>query len=85
MEQKSLGENIAKYRTEKGMSQEKVAEYLEVSRQAVTKWEANLSRPSTENLIRLSEMFGITVEELLGRKQNDAEVREEPYRNSKMP
>lgn len=85
MEQKSLGENIAKYRTEKGMSQEKVAEYLEVSRQAVTKWEANLSRPSTENLIRLSEIFGITVEELLGRKQTDSEVREEPYRNSKMP
>ena len=39
MKENQLGENISKFRKAKGLSQEKVAEVLEVSRQAVTKWE----------------------------------------------
>lgn len=76
MEQKKLGENIAKYRIEKGMSQEKVAEYLEISRQAVTKWESNLSRPSSSNLIKLAELFEISVDELLGNPHTNEHVIE---------
>lgn len=64
------GENIARYRKELGMSQEKVAEYMEVSRQAVTKWENNISMPSSENLIKLARLFGITVEALLGNEES---------------
>jgi len=42
-----------------------VAEKLGVSRQAVSKWENNLSEPSTENLMKLSELFNIEVDVLI--------------------
>lgn len=61
----ALGEQIRAYRRRAGMSQEKVAEQLGVSRQAVTKWETDQSAPSMENLFRLAELFGITVEALV--------------------
>jgi len=69
MKQKQLGENIAKFRKAKGLSQEKVAEVLEVSRQAVTKWESNISRPSSDNLIRLAELLEVSVDVLLGKAE----------------
>ncbi len=65
MNQNHLGENIARYRNEKGLSQEKVSEYMGVSRQAVTKWENNISKPSSENLIKLAKLFDISVDALL--------------------
>lgn len=61
----SLGERIKEQRKNSGLSQEKVAEFVGVSRQAVTKWEANQSAPSTENLFKLAEIFGTTVDMLL--------------------
>lgn len=73
----TLGERIKECRQTAGMSQEKVAELVGVSRQAVTKWEANQSAPSTENLFKLAEIFGTTVDLLLatedGVKQSPAE------------
>ena len=68
MKQNQLGENIAKFRKEKGLSQEKVAEYMGVSRQAVTKWENNISKPSTANLFKLAALLEVSVEVLLGFK-----------------
>lgn len=61
----SLGERIKEQRKNSGLSQEKVAEFVGVSRQAVTKWEGNQSAPSTENLFKLAELFGTTVDMLL--------------------
>lgn len=69
-----LGDNIARYRKEKGLSQEKLAEYMGTSRQAVTKWESGISRPSTENLLKLSELFGVKVESLL---KTDTDTKEQ--------
>lgn len=69
--QNQLGENIAIFRKEKGLSQEKVAEYMAVSRQAVTKWESNISRPSSDNLIKLAKLFDVSVDTLLGNKESD--------------
>lgn len=63
-----IGKNIASNRKLKGLSQEKVAEYVGVSRQAVTKWEHGMSNPNSENLIKLSELLQVDVEVLLGRK-----------------
>ena len=60
----NLGSRIAELRKEKNLSQEKLAELLGVSRQAVTKWESGKSFPDTENLLRLSEIFGISMDEL---------------------
>lgn len=73
----ALGEKIKACRQVAGMSQEKVAELVGVSRQAVTKWEVNQSAPNTENLFKLAEIFGTTVDMLLAsedeNKQSPAE------------
>jgi len=61
----TLGERIKNQRTRAGLSQERVAELVGVSRQSVTKWESGQSAPSTENLFRLAEIFGTTVDMLL--------------------
>ena len=61
----SLVETIKRYRIERKMTQEFVAERIGVSRQAVSKWESGASDPSTTNLISLARLFGITPEELL--------------------
>ena len=61
----SLGERIKSQRVRCGMSQERVAELVGVSRQAVTKWESGQSAPSTENLFRLAQVFGTSVDLLL--------------------
>lgn len=71
MKQNQLGENITRFRKEKGLSQEKVAEYMAVSRQAVTKWESNISKPSSDNLIKLAEVFDVKVDVLLGNNEFD--------------
>ena len=61
----TIGERIKFCRQNAGMSQEKVAGLVGVSRQAVTKWESNQSAPNTENLFKLAEIFGTTVDMLL--------------------
>ena len=71
MKQNQLGENITRFRKEKGLSQEKVAEYMIVSRQAVTKWENNISKPSSDKLIKLAEIFDVKVDVLLGNNEFD--------------
>lgn len=62
---RSLGETIRARRTACKMTQEFVAEAVGVSRQAVSKWEAGASEPSTSNLLALAKLFGISAEELL--------------------
>lgn len=66
-----LGERIKEHRKKCGMSQEKVAELVGVSRQAVTKWESGQSAPSTENLFKLAEIFGTTVDLLLDSPEQE--------------
>ncbi len=61
----SLGERIKEQRKNCGMSQEKLAELVGVSRQAVTKWETDQSAPSTEKLFKLAEIFGTSVDLLI--------------------
>lgn len=62
---RSLGETIKALRTEKGMTQEFVAQQLGVSRQAVSKWESGTSEPSTSNLLALAKLYGISPRRLL--------------------
>lgn len=61
----ALRDRIKNCRQSAGLSQEKMAELVGVSRQAVTKWETGQSAPSTENLFRLAEILGTTVDFLL--------------------
>lgn len=65
----TLGERIKASRARAGLSQEKLAELVGVSRQAVTKWEADQTAPSTENLFRLAAVLGTTVEGLMGTEK----------------
>ena len=60
----TIGSRIAKCRKEKNLSQEYIAEMLEVSRQAVSKWECDITEPDTGNLIALSNLLGVSVEYL---------------------
>ncbi len=77
----TLGGRIKERRIGAGMSQEKLAELLGVSRQAVTKWEAGRSAPSSDNLFRLAEVLGCPVSELLdGGPEAGATPAEELYR-----
>ncbi|MCL2003569.1 MAG: helix-turn-helix domain-containing protein [Oscillospiraceae bacterium] len=60
----TLGERIKRQRNKLGYSQEKIAELVGTSRQAVTKWESGQSVPCMENLMALAEIFGIPLNEL---------------------
>lgn len=60
----SLNETLKERRRALGLSQEKVAEQLGVSRQAVTKWEAGQSVPSPENLLALARLYETSLDEL---------------------
>ncbi|PFK64621.1 transcriptional regulator [Priestia megaterium] len=60
-----LGEQLQKLREQKNMSREELAQEMNVSRQAVYKWENNKGYPDIENLIKLSNLYNITLDELI--------------------
>ncbi|MES9664330.1 transcriptional regulator [Bacillus cereus] len=66
----SLGQQLKKLRESKGFSQEDVAKKIGITRQAVYKWENDKSCPDIENLILLSEMYNVTLDELIKGNQN---------------
>ena len=72
-EQQTLGRRIQEARKAAGLSQESLGERLGVSRQAVSKWEADTSVPELENLIAMSRIFGVTIGALLGVEPEAAE------------
>ena len=72
----TLGERIYKLRTEKEMSQGDLADALEVSRQSISKWETNGSVPELDKLIKLSEIFGVSLDELLTGQAGQTEAAE---------
>lgn len=61
----TLGKRIAQLRSQRGISQIELAEQLMVSRQAISKWETDGSVPELEKLIQLSNIFGVTLDELV--------------------
>ena len=65
MSNKSIGEVISSLRKEKGMTQSDLAEKMNVTDKAVSKWERNLSCPDVNSIPKLAEILGTTVEELL--------------------
>ncbi|WP_342718969.1 helix-turn-helix transcriptional regulator [Bacillus paramycoides] len=66
----SLGQQLKKLRESKGFSQEDVAKKIGITRQAVHKWENDKSCPDIENLILLSEMYNVTLDELIKGNRN---------------
>lgn len=69
----NFGENLKKLRKEKQLSQESLAEKLNISRQAVSKWESNSSYPDMNNLIQLKDIFNVTLDEMILIDKKDCE------------
>ena len=61
----TLGENIVRLRTQRNWSQGDLAGALDISRQSVSKWETDASIPELDKLLKLSELFGVTLDELV--------------------
>jgi transcriptional regulator with XRE-family HTH domain len=61
----TFGEKLQKLRLREGMSQERLAELLDVSRQAVSRWERDETMPETEKIVRISDYFQVTTDYLL--------------------
>ncbi|SRR5699024_9958725 len=76
----SLGEKIRDCRKQQNLSQEQLAKRLHVSRQAVTKWETGRGFPDIENLIALSDEFGLSLDELI---KNDLSVQKKIVADSR--
>ena len=73
----TLGTRIRECRLKAKLSQEKVADLVGVSRQAVTKWESDQSAPNTENLFKLAEILGTTVDFLITSEEDTRSVAEQ--------
>lgn len=71
----TLGERIRHYRKREDLSQEALAEKLNVSRQAITKWENDNGVPDIDNLIALSRLMGVSIDELV-MGENEERVSE---------
>ena len=63
---KMLSKNLKIFRKRKGLTQENVAEALNVVRQTISKWEKGISVPDADMLIRLAEVLDVSVSELIG-------------------
>jgi hypothetical protein len=74
---KNIGETIASLRKNKGMTQNELAEKMNVTDKAVSKWERNLSCPDVNTISKLADILGVSVEELLNSKNKE-------YFNSKI-
>lgn len=68
-----LGEKIRQQRERRDLTQEELAQRLHVSRQAITKWEADGGMPDVENLSLLADELGVSVDWLMGRDDADAQ------------
>lgn len=67
----SVSKQLIHLRNLKGISQEELASLMNVTRQAVSKWETDQTLPDSEKIIRLSEIFGVTTDYLLKGKESD--------------
>ena len=74
----TFGERLLEYRNCKGLSQEKLAEKVGVTRQTVSKWETNQSVPDFDKILPLCEALGLTTEELITgeKEEKNAEIEE---------
>ena len=83
----TLGEKIKEMRKKFGLSQEELASIMNVSRQAITKWESDGGLPDISNLQELSKVFGITIDYLLDNNNDlplmvmKKQINKEKYKN----
>ncbi len=67
----NIGKNIRKIRTAKGITQEQLAEQMNLTRQAISSWETGKTEPDSEAMKKMAEIFGCTLDDIIyGEKQN---------------
>ena len=81
----TIGKRIALLRKEKGLTQEELAKHMDVSPQAVSKWENDQTCPDISALPKLAKLFGVSVDELLEGKEALPAVRVLPPEERKDP
>lgn len=64
----TIAEKIKQLRKDNNMTQEDLAEKINVSRQTISKWETNIAIPDADNIVAISKLFNITTDELLDYK-----------------
>lgn len=74
----TLGQRIHELRTAAGLSQEQLAERLDVSRQAISKWELDASTPDLDRLVLLSRLFSVSLDQLVSGTLPGAAAPKEP-------
>ena len=80
MASRSMGEMIATLRREKGMTQKELADMLNITDKAVSKWERDITYPDTQTIPKLAEIFDISIEDLLMAKLAPADSQKRsPY------
>lgn len=80
MASKSMGKMIATLRREKGMTQKELADMLNITDKAVSKWERDITYPDTQTIPKLAEIFDISIEDLLMAKLAPADgQKSSPY------
>lgn len=72
----SLGENLKKIRNECNLKQDEVAVRMNISRQAISRWENDKSLPDISTLYAMAEIYGVTLDELVGNKNKYNNVKE---------
>lgn len=75
--QETLGAKIARLRKEKGYTQEEFSQLLDVTAQAVSKWENDISCPDIMLLPKISQLLGVSIDEMLGNSVEQAQKVEE--------
>ena len=78
MASNSMGELIATLRREKGMTQKELADMLNITDKAVSKWERNITYPDTQTIPKLAEIFDVSIEDLLMAKLPPADIQKSP-------
>ena len=75
----NFGEKLLKLRKEKGLSQEALAEKLNTTRQAISKWENNQGFPETEKLLMIGNIFEVSIDYLLKESAENNDDKEDGY------
>lgn len=76
----NVGKRIQSLRRARGMSQEALAEQIGITRQTISKWELGQSEPDIASLLRLGEIFGVTVDDLIDGREAPAQDSTPPVR-----
>ena len=78
MEKETFGHRLTRLRKEKKLTQEDIAQKINISPQAVSKWENDISYPDINSLLILSDILGVSIDELCGKQKK---VEDESNKN----